>query len=62
LNDAGILQLFVPLIVDQRIFAGSHSGFGLVHLRPKIVISQLHEQISCLHRLIIGKCGGPWAR
>jgi hypothetical protein len=52
LKDAGVLQFLLAAIVDQRIFAASHRGFGLPHLRPEIVRAQLDEQISCLDRLI----------
>ena len=33
-----------------------HCGFGLLHLRPKVVVSQLDQQISRFHRLIVGDC------
>ena len=54
LSDASVLQFLLPLIVDERIFAGSHRGFRLLHLRAKIVVPQLDEQIPRFHRLIIG--------
>jgi hypothetical protein len=37
LHDAAFLQFFLPLIVDERIFACGYGCFGLLHLRPKIV-------------------------
>ena len=43
LKDPGVLQFFLPLIVDQRIFAGGYGRLGLLHLRAKIVIPQLDQ-------------------
>jgi hypothetical protein len=54
LSNAGVLQFLLPLIVDERVLTGTHRGFGLVYLRPEVVIAQLDEQITGPHRLIIG--------
>jgi hypothetical protein len=37
---SGILQFFLPSIVDQRAFAGLKGGFSLRNLRPKIFVAQ----------------------
>jgi hypothetical protein len=55
----GVLKFLLPFIVHERVFAGTHGRFGLLHLRPKVVIAQLDEQIARPHWLIVGNryCG-----
>jgi hypothetical protein len=37
----GVLQFLLPLTVHERVFTGTHGGFGLLDMRPEIVVAQL---------------------
>src|SRR5205085_2141148 len=49
-----ILELLLPLVVDQAAFTRTYRGLGLVDLRAKVLIAQLYRQVARPYRLVVG--------
>ena len=49
-----VLQILLALVVDQGVFTRGYSGLGLLDLRSKIFIAELHQKISGFDTLVIG--------
>ena len=53
LRDLAGLQLFLSVVVFQRGLCREHAGLGLLHLRAKIIVFDLHEEITGLDLLVV---------